>query len=252
MLLRRVIEHFRKQQWTAIGIDLVITVLGVFIGLQVANWNDARVDRMRAHTYLERIHADLETDLQNYRNRIAFWNVVSNYGRAGLAFAETGDAGGRNQWQLLLAYFQSSQVAEYFTTSATYDELKSAGDLNLIALGLRRALSAYYTNAANPVLTERPAYRVHVRGVIPLDVQDYIWSNCYRSTAQQEQELVDCPAPTDETRTAEIVNTIRRDSALMSELRYWMSTMMVAAALGRDRIASAEQLVAAVEAQQRR
>jgi hypothetical protein len=42
LILRRVIQHFRKQEWTAIAIDFVIVVFGVFIGIQVANWNDSR------------------------------------------------------------------------------------------------------------------------------------------------------------------------------------------------------------------
>jgi hypothetical protein len=42
MLLRRVIKHVRKQEWTAIAIDFVIVVVGVFIGIQAANWNEAR------------------------------------------------------------------------------------------------------------------------------------------------------------------------------------------------------------------
>lgn len=253
MLLRRVIEHFRKQEWTAIGIDFVIVVVGVFIGLQVANWNEARVDQQRAHAYLERIHSDLEIDIDNYRDRMAFWAVVSNYGRAGLTYSETGDAGGSSQWQLLLAYFQSSQVAEYFTTSATYDELKGAGELNLIEdVALRNALAGYYTSSGNPVLTERPAYRMHVRGLIPLDVQDYIWATCYRSNPQGEQELVDCPSPVSEARASAIVSVIRDDRALMSELRYWMSTMLVATSLGEDRVDSATQLLAAVDAEMAR
>jgi hypothetical protein len=141
-------------------------------------------------------------------------------------------------------------VAEYFTTSATYDELKGAGELNLIEdVALRNALAGYYTNAANPVLTERPAYRMHVRGAIPLDVQDYIWANCYRSNAQLQQELVDCPSPVSEARAAAIVSAIRSDRALMAELRYWMSTMFVAAQLGGDRVDAATQLLAAVEAE---
>ena len=37
MILRRVIEHVRKQEWTAIGIDLVVVVIGVVIGIQVSN-----------------------------------------------------------------------------------------------------------------------------------------------------------------------------------------------------------------------
>ena len=250
MLLRRVIEHFRKQEWTAIGIDFVIVVLGVFVGLQVANWNEERVRQQRAESYLERIHADLETDLTNYRNRLAFWGVVADYGRTGLAFAETGDARGASQWRLLLSYFQASQLNEYFTTSVTYDELKSAGELNLIGdVALRNAMAGYYTNAANPVLTERPAYRVHIRSIIPLDVQDYIWVNCYGSDAQQEQELRDCASPISEARAAGIVNAIRADRGLMEELRYWMSTMTVAGQIGRDREQRAELLLAAVEAQ---
>jgi hypothetical protein len=253
MMLRRVIEHFRHQQWTAIGIDLVITVLGVFIGLQVANWNEGRIDRQRAHSYLERIHADLQTDLGNYRDRLVFWGAVSDYGRSGLAYSETGEAGDLSQWQLLLAYFQSSQLDEYFTTSVTYDELKSAGELNLIAdVNLRNELANYYTNAANPVLTERPAYRMHIRGVIPLAVQDYIWTHCYRQTARLDQELVACAAPISEARAGAIVRAIRSDRALMAELRYWMSTMYVAAQIGRSRVQYSQQLIAAVETQLRR
>ena len=184
MLLRRVIKHVKKQEWTAIAIDFGIVVVGVFIGIQAANWNEARADAARARGYLERIHNDLEADVANYQNRMRFWNAVSNYGRTGLAYADTANLGDRNHWDMLLAYFQASQVAEFWTNSTTYDELRSAGELNLIAnLKLRNALARYYTNTGNPVLTERPAYREHVRGVIPIDVQLYIWTKCYASNA---------------------------------------------------------------------
>ncbi len=35
MILRRVIGHFRQQEWAAIAIDFVIVVVGVFVGIQV-------------------------------------------------------------------------------------------------------------------------------------------------------------------------------------------------------------------------
>ncbi|MCC6788995.1 MAG: hypothetical protein IT547_14270, partial [Hyphomonadaceae bacterium] len=47
MILRRVMEHLRKQEWTAIGIDFVIVVLGVFVGIQVSNWNEGRLERLQ-------------------------------------------------------------------------------------------------------------------------------------------------------------------------------------------------------------
>jgi hypothetical protein len=63
MILRRVIAHFRKQEWTAIAIDFVIVVVGVFIGMQVSNWNAARADRAIAARHLTEIAEDLRSHL---------------------------------------------------------------------------------------------------------------------------------------------------------------------------------------------
>jgi len=98
-------------------------------------------------------------------------------------------------------------------------------------------------------LTERPAYRESVRGVIPIDVQLYIWTKCFASNERGEQDLRDCASPVSEARAADIVNTIRRDRSLMSELRYWMSTMQVASMIGRDRTTLARQVLASVDAE---
>ena len=63
MILRRVIAHVRKQEWTAIWIDLVIVVVGVFIGIQVANWNEARADGAAYEAALGRLGAEIDTNL---------------------------------------------------------------------------------------------------------------------------------------------------------------------------------------------
>ncbi len=49
MILLRVIQHVKIHEWTAIWINLVIVVVGVFIGIQVANWNEARGDQHAYH-----------------------------------------------------------------------------------------------------------------------------------------------------------------------------------------------------------
>ena len=61
MLLRRITEHVKAQNWTAVALDFVIVVVGVFIGIQVANWNEARAEN-------ERIAAQL----QSFRNELLF------------------------------------------------------------------------------------------------------------------------------------------------------------------------------------
>ncbi|MEZ5914813.1 MAG: hypothetical protein R3C42_04190 [Parvularculaceae bacterium] len=195
MLLRRVIEHLRTQNWTAVALDFCIVVIGVFIGIQLGNWNAARADRVRAHAYLERIAGEMDADIANYRDKLKFWDEVYDYGVKGLAYADAGDTSGLSPWRLVVAYFRSSQVAEFYPANSTYEELKSAGELRLIAnTELREALTQYYRAAINPIITERPPYRMHVRGVIPLDVQSYIWNHCYLTDANY-QRFVDCKSP---------------------------------------------------------
>ena len=63
MILRRVIEHFKKQEWTAIALDFLIVVVGVFVGMQVTNWNEARADRATVVRHLSEIAEDLQAQI---------------------------------------------------------------------------------------------------------------------------------------------------------------------------------------------
>lgn len=59
MILRRITQHVKTQNWFAVGLDFVIVVFGVFIGLQVSNWNDARQNRADEAVFLQDLHNDL-------------------------------------------------------------------------------------------------------------------------------------------------------------------------------------------------
>jgi len=62
MILRRIIEHVKAQHWTAIVIDFVIVVAGVFIGIQGSNLNATRADDRALGKYLQDIAADVRSD----------------------------------------------------------------------------------------------------------------------------------------------------------------------------------------------
>ena len=64
MILRRLTKHVNDQNWFAVGIDLFIVVVGVFIGIQVANWNDLLQERIRAEDYTGRLKSDLRAELE--------------------------------------------------------------------------------------------------------------------------------------------------------------------------------------------
>lgn len=59
MLLRSISQHVKDQNWFAVGIDFVIVVIGVFIGIQVANWNEARAEKDRIAAQLASFRNEL-------------------------------------------------------------------------------------------------------------------------------------------------------------------------------------------------
>lgn len=247
MIVRRIFEGFRSSKSSHLALELFIVIIGVFIGIQVSNWNDERIEESRALSYLQRIRSDLDADIENFRDRLAFWQKVSEYGELGLYYATEGDSRNVEAWDLLLAYFQASQLGEFYTTRSTYDELKSDGALGLLNnIPLRNKLARYYREADNPVLTERPIYREQIRGLIPLHIQDYIWTQCY-STGPYIQKLLECEAPVNPEEAEALVTLISENEPLLSALRYWISTMRVAQMIGNEREKTAQSLRTAVD-----
>ena len=76
MILRRVISHFRHQEWTAIAIDFVIVVIGVVVGIQVSNWNEELETRRKAEVFTARLTADLVNEAWSYQALVEYQDDV--------------------------------------------------------------------------------------------------------------------------------------------------------------------------------
>jgi ABC-type transport system involved in cytochrome bd biosynthesis fused ATPase/permease subunit len=63
MILRNLTANLRTQNWTAIAIEFAIVVLGVFIGTEVANWNQARLQKEATSRMLEQLRPELQNQL---------------------------------------------------------------------------------------------------------------------------------------------------------------------------------------------
>lgn len=63
MILRRLSQSLKEQNWTAIWIEFILLVTGVFLGIQVSNWNQARADRAAYEAALGRLGAEIDTNL---------------------------------------------------------------------------------------------------------------------------------------------------------------------------------------------
>ena len=71
MLLRSVMRHVRDQNWVAVGLDFLIVVVGVFIGIQVANWNEMRRERLEEQRILARLQVEVDALIEVQRAELA-------------------------------------------------------------------------------------------------------------------------------------------------------------------------------------
>ena len=79
MILRSVMRHVRDQNWFAVGLDFVIVVVGVFIGIQVANWNEERAEGDLADRYRLQLMEDVRADLADIEvgYRTSEWRLAA-------------------------------------------------------------------------------------------------------------------------------------------------------------------------------
>ncbi len=226
MILRRVIQHVKKQEWTAIWIDLVIVVVGVFIGIQVANWNETRLEQQRAQGFLERLSGDLEQELASIDKRLTYVGQSIAYGEKALEWSEHGVLAENSAWQTVLAFFQASRILPYSPVDSTYQEMRSAGELGLVRdANLRTALTEYFVSGtyarADYILRLNPEYRPHVRGLTPYRVARYITSECFDIAAVS---IKPCTSPVDESASYAILKRYKDDPSLQTELAYWVDS----------------------------
>lgn len=77
MILRRISEHVKDQNWFAVGVDFVIVVIGVFIGIQVSNWNAAREDPSNETLYFGGLAEELKATAEREAVRSTLTSIAT-------------------------------------------------------------------------------------------------------------------------------------------------------------------------------
>ena len=180
MILRRFAEALKQQNWAAIAIEFVLLVLGVFLGIQVANWNAERDTRQKSAIFTERLKADLRGEDWTYQFLIAYnREVLANANRA--VEALEGRAALSDE-ALLVSAYRATQYRNRNQRGSTFDELVSTGNIDLIRDHILRdtAIRLYNLSVFDNLVQEgmKSRYREAFRMSVPNDVQRALGKHC--------------------------------------------------------------------------
>jgi hypothetical protein len=230
MIFKRAVAKLKAQDWTAIAIEFAIVVAGVFVGTQVSNWNQARLEKQATNRMLDQFRPEIENQLAFFDSARAYYAITRRY--ADQAFAGWNGDRRVSDDQFVIAAYQASQIygiginAQNWTLTFGGDQMRDIADPRL-----RRNLAVILTADYEPVGFNAMAtpYREHVRQILPNPVQDQIRNRCgdrniSREGAQFFVELPQkCDLQLDPTQAAEAAHLLRGHRELINELNWHLA-----------------------------
>lgn len=233
-MLHRITSNLRRQDWTAVSVELVVVILGVFIGVQVSNWNAERATNRESRVFTERLKTDLRAEAFAYELSVAYYGqVLANARRAEAALS--GRVNLDDEALLASAY----RATQYVTTNrrrTTWDELGSTGNIGLIRDPRLRQLAAdVFTDTNNEWLVDdarRAPYRLEFRRVLAIPVQDALAEACGDHTGKDGDYAslagyldYPCDPELSPDAAAAAVAALREDPNLLPLLRLQITTL---------------------------
>jgi len=254
MIAGRLRKRFAEQDWFAVAVEVAIVLVGVFLGIQANNWNEARLDRARAHSYHIRLIEDLRATEQGARASFDYYRDAHDHALATLAGFDRPAASLGTPF--LVNAYQATQIFNRAARRSTYDEILSSGDAELIgAADLRTRLANFYWRqdaliAYTSIITP---YRSRLRGLLPYAVQARILARCEETRADNGGGMLivrlprDCLVTVPPNLSREAVAALRAAPGLKQDLTFALADLDLKLNSFRLLVASARAMRAELE-----
>jgi hypothetical protein len=142
MFVRKVAERVRAQNWLGVVLDFFIVVIGVFVGIQVSNWNQTRIDYHKELQYLRLIERDLNRDVEALE---VVRSGIQSHAKGTQLILDSIAGRDTPAVQLEKAFTTLYLTYAYTPQQPTYLGLRNAGQLDLVRdPSLRSSIIDYY------------------------------------------------------------------------------------------------------------
>lgn len=226
MILKRLRAEAARQNWLGVAVDLIILILGVFLGIQVNNWNQARLDRAEGGEYRERLYFDLESNQRDLAFRIHYYGQTLAHARAaaaGLDQPVSADPGA-----FLIHAYQASNYIPQAIRHFTYDEVVASGKAERLGdRMLRERIANYYVGLATMqrLFDNVPPYREAIRSALPFTTQAQVMKDCPEVLAADQYGSV-TPRLSDHcksTMDARLAERVAAEVRTIADLRWLLN-----------------------------
>lgn len=144
MMLRRLMEHLKVQNWGAVVLDLLIVIVGVFIGFQVTAWNEDRQLKAEEHATLLRLQSESEQVVAYWRMEVQLQQQHNENRRILLEVLDKGVMAPGQQAAVDDALLRLGHYPHFNPPRSVISELIAAGGLARISdIEVRNAFASY-------------------------------------------------------------------------------------------------------------
>ena len=249
-LLAKILNTLKSNDLRIGFIELLILALGLFMGFQLDRWNEERLRQQDSQVYISQLAKDLQADLEGSKTRIEYLLQVQQHGQIALTLWEGVPTG--NPRDIVISLYQASQIYPFFANSATYEDMKSTGNIDLVGdASMRSELFLYYnSHEVNLAVVGREApYRMAVRGVIPFQVQDMIRGLCaylVPGVVTTERLTDSCNIELEEVEAKRILAAVRQHPLLQQLLHQKLGQDMILMSMYKSQMVGAQTLMTAL------
>ncbi len=146
MILRHLADAIRGQNWFTVLIELAVVVVGIFLGLQIDDWNERRKENSLERGYIERLEAEVDANIAVYQTAIQRAEKTDRIYRDYFDYLHGPAVASPGESELLAVLCRVGIQARLRFDNTVYDELVSTGRLDIIGyVELTRSLKTYWT-----------------------------------------------------------------------------------------------------------
>jgi len=210
MFLRRISAHIRGENWSTVVLDLLVVVVGLFLGLQIDTWWEGQKEARIESTYLQEIREDFELNKSSLHEQISRAEHIirdmivlheqSTLVEPSLSIVELNEK-----------FSSIHHMPAFVIATRAYVNLTGSGDLKLLRnRRLKNLLAAYYAAADLTAIVQSTHEMELVQTFQPYIIDNLDYAAVEPSSDWLAYDLVDdfsLTASSEEARILDVLDT---------------------------------------------